>query len=94
LGSQDANVLNKVALSVQVEMKADLREIYGAPTPAAAEAAFDVFADIYDAKCDKAVARLTGKRRSPSLTSPPNTGTICAHKAQSRAFSGQCVMEP
>src|SRR5689334_5164822 len=27
-----ANVLNKVALSVQVNMKADLREIYGAPT--------------------------------------------------------------
>jgi hypothetical protein len=28
-----ANVLNKVALSVQLNMKADLREIYGAPTP-------------------------------------------------------------
>jgi hypothetical protein len=27
-----ANVLNKVALSVQINMKADLREIYGAPT--------------------------------------------------------------
>ena len=27
-----ANVLNKVAFSVQVNMKADLREIYGAPT--------------------------------------------------------------
>jgi putative transposase len=34
-----ANVLNKVALSVQVNMKVDLREIYGAPTRAAAEAA-------------------------------------------------------
>jgi transposase-like protein len=32
-----ANVLNKVALSVQVNMKDDLREIYGAPTRAAAE---------------------------------------------------------
>jgi putative transposase len=32
-------VLNKVALSVQVNMKADLREIYGAPTRAIAEAA-------------------------------------------------------
>ena len=31
-----ANVLNKVALSVQVNMKIDLREIYGAPTRAAA----------------------------------------------------------
>jgi putative transposase len=28
-----ANVLNKVALSVQVNMKVDLREIYGAPYP-------------------------------------------------------------
>ena len=45
-----ANVLNKVALSVQVNMKADLREIYGAPTRAAAEAAIDVFADKYGAK--------------------------------------------
>jgi transposase-like protein len=40
-----ANVLNKVALSVQVNMKVDLREIYGAPTRAAAEVAIDVFAD-------------------------------------------------
>jgi putative transposase len=43
-----ANVLNKVALSVQVNMKVDLREIYAAPTRAAAEAAIDVFADKYD----------------------------------------------
>jgi hypothetical protein len=41
------NVLNKVALSVQINMKADLREIYGAPTRAAADAAIDVFADKY-----------------------------------------------
>src|SRR6201987_5280014 len=54
-----ANVLNKVALSVQVNMKVDLREIYGAPTRAAAEAAIDVFADKYNAKHDKGVARLT-----------------------------------
>ena len=54
-----ANVLNKVALSVQVNMKADLREIYGAPTRAAAEAAIDVFADKYRGKYDKAVACLT-----------------------------------
>jgi putative transposase len=39
-----ANVLNKVALAVQVNMKVDLREIYAAPTRAAAEAAIDVFA--------------------------------------------------
>jgi putative transposase len=50
-----ANVLNKVALSVQVNMKADLREIYGASTRAAAESAIDVFADKYGAKYEKAV---------------------------------------
>jgi transposase-like protein len=57
-----ANVLNKVALSVQLSMKTDLREIYGAPTRAAAEAAIDVFADKYSAKYDKAVACLIKDR--------------------------------
>jgi transposase-like protein len=56
---KSANVLNKVALSVQVNMKADLREIYGAPTHAAAEAAIDMFADKYGSKYEKAVACLT-----------------------------------
>src|SRR6266540_1961484 len=59
-----ANVLNKVALSVQVNMKADLREIYGAPTRSAAEAAIDMFADKYSAKYDKAVACLTKDRNA------------------------------
>src|SRR3954466_16027948 len=59
-----ANVLNKVALSVQVNMKVDLREIYGAPTRAAAEAAIDVFADKYGARYDKAVACLTKDREA------------------------------
>jgi transposase-like protein len=59
-----ANVLNKVARSVQVNMKVDLREIYGAPTRAAAEAAIDVFADKYNAKHDKAVACLTKDREA------------------------------
>jgi putative transposase len=59
-----ANVLNKVALSVQVNMKADLREIYGAPTRAAAMAAIDVFADKYGAKYNKAVACLTKDREA------------------------------
>jgi len=59
-----ANVLNKVALSVQVNMKAALREIYGAPTRAAAEAAIDVFADKYRDKYDKAVACLTKDREA------------------------------
>src|SRR5580704_2151900 len=59
-----ANVLNKVALSVQVNMKADLREIYGAPTRAAAESAIDVFAEKYSAKYEKAVACLTKDREA------------------------------
>ena len=59
-----ANVLNKVALSVQVNMKADLREIYGAPTRAAADTAIDVFADKYRAKYDKAVSCLTKDRET------------------------------
>jgi transposase-like protein len=59
-----ANVLNKVALSVQANMKTDLREIYGAPTRAAAEAAIDVFADKYGAKYEKAVACLTKDREA------------------------------
>ncbi len=59
-----ANVLNKVALPVQVNMKADLREIYGAPTRTAAEAAIDVFADKYGAKYDKAVVCVTKDREA------------------------------
>src|SRR6187401_3662324 len=59
-----ANVLNKVALSVQVNMKADLREIYRAPTRAAAETAINVFADKYGAKYEKAVACLTKDREA------------------------------
>ena len=59
-----ANLLNKVARSVQVNMKADLREIYGASTRAAAETAIDVFADKYGAKYEKAVACLTKDREA------------------------------
>lgn len=59
-----ANVLNKVARSVQVNMKVDLREIYGAPTRAAAETAIDLFADKYGAKYDRAVACLTKDREA------------------------------
>jgi hypothetical protein len=56
------HVLNNVALSVQFNMKADLQEIYGASTRAAAQAAIDVFADKYGAKYEKAVACLTKGR--------------------------------
>ena len=50
-----ANVLNKVALSVQANMKKDLREVYLAPSRALAEVAIDVFAEKYQAKHAKAV---------------------------------------
>ena len=61
------NVLNKVALSVQATMKADLREIHGAPTRVDAEAAIDVFVEKYGAKYPRAAACLT-KDRNALLT--------------------------
>src|ERR1700726_349807 len=59
-----ANILNKVALSVQANMKKDLREVYLAPSRALAEAAIDVFAEKYRAKHDKAVECLTKDREA------------------------------
>ena len=59
-----ANVLNKVTLSVQTNMKKDLREVYLAPNRASAEAAIDVFADKYGTKYDKAVECLTKDREA------------------------------
>jgi len=59
-----ANVLNKVALSVQANMKKDLREVYLAPNRASAEVAIDVFAEKYGAKYDKAVECLTKDRET------------------------------
>ena len=59
-----ANVLNKVALSVQANMKKDLREVYLAPNRASAEVAIDVFAEKYGAKHDKAVECLTKDRET------------------------------
>jgi transposase-like protein len=49
-----ANILNKVALSVQANMNKDLREGYLAPNRTSAELAID-FAEKYAAKHDKAV---------------------------------------
>ncbi|WP_147021513.1 IS256 family transposase, partial [Methylobacterium radiotolerans] len=57
-----ANVLDKVPKSVQAAMKADLREIHGAPTRAAAEAALTVFVEKYGAKYPRAAACLTKDR--------------------------------
>src|SRR6267154_6800670 len=59
-----ANVLNKVAVSVQANMKKDLREVYLAPNRASAEVAIDVFAEKYGAKYDKAVECLTKDREA------------------------------
>lgn len=59
-----ANVLNKVALSVQANMKKDLREVYLAPNRASAEVAIDVFAEKYGAKYDKAIECLTKDRET------------------------------
>ena len=59
-----ANVLNKVTLSVQTNMKKDLREIDLAPNRASAEVAINVFAEKYGAKYDKAVECLTKDREA------------------------------
>jgi putative transposase len=61
---KSANVLNKVALSVQANMKKDLREVYLAPSRAVAEVAIDVFSEKYGAKYDKAVECLTKDREA------------------------------
>ena len=58
------NVLDKVPLSVQANMKKDLREVYLAPNRASAEVAIDVFAEKYGAKYDKAVECLTKDRQT------------------------------
>jgi putative transposase len=59
-----ANVLNKVPRSVQAAIKADLREVHGAPMRAAAEAAIDVFAEKYGTKYARAVECLTRDREA------------------------------
>ena len=59
-----ANVLNKVALSVQANMKKDLREVYWAPNRACAEAAINIFAEKYALKHSKAVECLTKDRET------------------------------
>ncbi|MCK1680163.1 IS256 family transposase [Bradyrhizobium sp. 147] len=56
------NVLDKVPLSVQANMKTDLREVHRAPNRGSAEAAIDVFAEKYRAKYGRAVECLTKDR--------------------------------
>ena len=59
-----SNILNKVALAVQANMKKDLREVYLASNRASAEVAIEVFAEKYGAKYDKAVECLTKDRNT------------------------------
>ncbi|GJE52882.1 IS256 family transposase ISMex3 [Methylobacterium tardum] len=59
-----ANVLDKVPKSVQPAMKADLREIHGASTRTAAEAALAVFVEKYGARYPRAAACLTKDREA------------------------------
>ena len=56
------NVLDKVPLSVQANMKKDLREVYWAPNRESAETAIDAFAEKYRAKYGRAVDCLTKDR--------------------------------
>src|SRR3954465_8392163 len=58
------NVPDKVPKSVQPGMKVDLREIHGAPTRAAAEAALAVFVEKYGAKYPRAATCLTKDREA------------------------------
>ena len=62
-----ANALNKVPRAVQATMKVALREIHGAETRSAAEAAIETFAEKYGAKYARAVECLT-KDRDALLT--------------------------
>ena len=59
-----ANVLDKVPKAVQPAMKADLREIHGAPTRAAAQVALSVFVEKYGAKYARAADCLTKDREA------------------------------
>src|SRR4051794_5453094 len=58
------NVLNKVPRAVQATMKPGLREIHGAETRSAAEAAIDIFAEKYGAKYARAVECLRKDREA------------------------------
>ena len=49
------NVLDNIPLSVQANMKKDLREVYRARSRAAAEAEIDIFAEKYRAVYGRAV---------------------------------------
>ena len=99
---KSANALNKVAISVQVNMKADYCAICGAPTSAAAEGR-DV--DKYGAKYDKAVACLANDREAllaffdfqpsigPSAHVEPDRERICDRASSNRAHKERAIGE-
>ena len=85
-----ANVLNKVALSVQANMKKDLREIYLAPSRASAEVAIDVFAEKYAGEIRQGGRMPDQGSRThcwPSSTSLPSIGITCGRRTPSKAYS-------
>ena len=59
-----ANILNKVPKSVQSQMKRMLHDIWDAPTKKAAEQAFDLFKDTFEAKYEAAVQCLVQDRET------------------------------
>ena len=59
-----ANVLNKLPKSFQKKAKADLQEIWMAPTKQEAEKQFDAFIKIYESKYPKAVECLKKDRKA------------------------------
>jgi transposase-like protein len=61
---KSANILNKVPKAVQRSMKTDLREIYSAPTRAAAEVAMGIFVEKYGAKYAHAAECLVKDREA------------------------------
>ena len=79
-----ANVLNKVALSVQVNMKADLREIYGAPTRAGSRG------------CDGWLRRQIRRqvRQSSRLPNQGSRGPARLLRLSSRALGPPAHLEP
>jgi transposase-like protein len=82
-----ANVLNKVALSVQPSMKRDLREVWLSPNREAAETAIDVLSEKYGAKYPKAVECLSKDRQTllAFYDFRRNIGIICARRTRSKA---------
>jgi transposase-like protein len=86
------NVLDKVPLSVQANMKTDLREVYWAPNRASAKAAIDAFAEKCRAKYSRAVECVTKDRDAPLAfyDSLPSIGITCARRTPSKACSRPC----